>query len=74
MSRSFRKTPVFGNTTARSEKKSKRLANRKFRRINKKLINLDKDPKEMNVVFNVWDMEKDGKHFWKNPDPKYMRK
>lgn len=32
MSRSYRKTPVFGNTTARSEKFEKRKLNKKLRR------------------------------------------
>ncbi len=32
MSRSFRKTPVFGITTVKSEKQDKRIANRVYRR------------------------------------------
>lgn len=32
MSRSYKKTPIHGNTTARSEKQDKRHANRKLRR------------------------------------------
>lgn len=38
MSRSFRHTPITGNTLAESEKKDKRFANRSWRRVVKTLV------------------------------------
>ena len=66
MSRSFKKTPISGNTTATSEKRDKRRANRLLRRVVK--ILLEKDPEEdeqnfpiMDEVADVWSFGKDGK-------------
>lgn len=60
MSRSRKKTPLFGNTCSETEKDNKRKANRKFRRkvkvqINKGHTNLCL----MREVSNVWDFDKD---------------
>jgi hypothetical protein len=77
MSRSFRKTKIFGNTTSPSEKKGKRITNKKFRRHNKILLNKGKEENFWNKhdeANNVWAMEKDGKKYQKDIDPKYMRK
>ena len=80
MSRSRRKTPIFG-IAGHSEKEDKRLANRMFRKREKEKIakgQFDKLPINMNEVMNVWSMSKDGKCYWidgKDRDNgKFMRK
>jgi hypothetical protein len=81
MSKSRRKTPIFGHTTTRSEKKDKRIANRMFRRITNSKIRIglfEELPYDMDEIFNVWEMSKDGKSYWiegKTKDGgKHMRK
>ena len=76
MSRSYRKTPIFGTTTADSEKKDKRLANRKYRRSVRQLV--DEDLNDENIpdireMSDVWSFDKDGKRFYNN-EPELMRK
>ena len=66
MSRSKRKTPIFGHT-GKSEKKDKRIANRIFRKMTKSRIakeEFDNLPFNMNEALNVWAMSKDGKSYW----------
>lgn len=65
MSRSYRKTPKCGWTTADSDKKSKQHANRKFRKINKQILAKDPeaDLKLIREVSNVYDFRKDGKQY-----------
>lgn len=75
MSRSMRKTKMFGITSAESEKQDKRLWNRKFRKVCKKLICQQEEAHlKIKAVTNVWDGSKDGKRFWHNIPRKYMRK
>ena len=81
MSRSFRKTKIFGNTGASSEKKGKRIMNRIFRRATKSKLSIESIEDETldfwfnkNQAYNVWSMEKDGKHYWKDAPAKYLRK
>lgn len=78
MSRSRRKTPITGITTAESEKKDKRLANRAERRINKLLLKYYQDESKLRAkreVSNVWVMDKDGKQrFDPTKYPQLMRK
>jgi len=60
MARSIRKTPIFGITTATSEKADKRRWNKTFRRISKYKIFTEQDlPTKINAVTNVWDGNKD---------------
>jgi hypothetical protein len=75
MSRSYKKTPIFGNAHGESEKESKKRWHKAFRRKVKQTIHeANYDPELLdNVVFpdeneilNVISMEKDGKHYW-NP-------
>ena len=78
MSRSRRQTPILGNTTARSEKLDKRLANRVLRRQSRIAIE-ESDPEDLMMptqdeTSSTWSFDKDGKHYIKNPDPKWMRK
>lgn len=61
MSRSRRKKPITGVTTASSEKEDKKLWHRVFRRKNKQLLNAGEEPLDIKDVSNPWDMDKDGK-------------
>jgi len=78
MSRSYRKTPICGNTKAESEKEDKKIANRSFRRKTKmQLINSDEE-----LLFNIRQVcdgrgyySKDGKQWIdKEEHPDIMRK
>ena len=77
MSRSKRKTPIMGFTTAKSEKKDKRINNRKLRRKTKVAMLSEKEILPiMKEVSDPWMMQKDGKQKF---DPnlhggKWMRK
>ena len=70
MSRSIKKTPIFG-IAGNSDKKGKQEANRKFRRKEKSMIKwgkLFKLPMRVREVFNAYSMPKDGKTYlghWK---------
>jgi hypothetical protein len=75
MSRSKKKTPKRGITTAETEKENKRKANRKFRRVTK--TRLKKDDSELPLTketSDVWSFDKDGKQFLKRPTKKDLRK
>ena len=76
MSKSFRKTPIFGNTKKESEKKDKRIANRIFRRHNRQYlpVNPDKLWDDVNQALNAYKMAKDGKNYWAEAPTKCMRK
>ena len=70
MSRSQRKTPIFGMTTARSEKRDKQSWHRALRSREKhRLVGLRDDgealiPLDENQVMSPWGMAKDGKQYW----------
>ena len=70
MSRSKKKTPIAGITTARSEKDDKRLANRLLRRATR--LDPENAP-ALREVSDVWNMAKDGKARF-NPANKSGRK
>lgn len=78
MSRSWKKRPFSGITTATSEKKDKQLANRHTRRVNKYLLSFTHDPDKLLLkreLSNVWSMAKDGKvRFDPATHPKLLRK
>ena len=77
MSRSRRRTPICGITTADSEKQDKRIANRKLRRKVRVAIRADAEGElpARRVVSNPWCMDKDGKmRFDPARYPKYLRK
>ena len=65
MARSRRKTPIWGITGARSEKKDKRIANRRLRRaVNIRLAQPDETPLPvLREVSNPWSMAKDGRRW-----------
>ena len=78
MSRSRRKTPACGITTAASEKDDKRYAQRAERRINHQLLATSGDGdslKATRAVSDPWSMDKDGKQrFDPQRFPELMRK
>lgn len=80
MSRSFKKTPVFGNCGNRrraSEKEDKRLANRHFRHwANQEVREWGEDVELplLREASNVWDFKRDGKHYQQNYKSRDMRK
>lgn len=78
MSRSRKKTPVCGITTAQSEKQDKRLYNRRFRRVFKQVIRVAPESEVLPVLreySNPWAMNKDGKsRFDPRRHPEWMRK
>jgi hypothetical protein len=66
MSRSLRKTPIFGRTYARSEAQDKRLWHKRWRAREREQLatigaDVDHVAVDRNVVSNLWDMAKDGK-------------
>jgi len=77
MSRSRRKTPITGITTAESDGAWKAKAARKLRHRVKQVLTskLDGDAfagKRWDLV-NPWNAPKDGKWWHRNPDPRWMR-
>lgn len=76
MSRSRRKTPIFGITTSESEKEYKRQENRRRRRKdNTTLGKAEEDGYTTDKDFgNRWGGPKDGRRYYKKAKPKDMRK
>jgi hypothetical protein len=75
VSKSRRKTPIFGNAVAESEKKDKRIWNKKFRRLSRqKIRRLQEPPSDIREVTQVWLGEKDGKHYWAGASERDMGK
>lgn len=79
MSRSYKKTPISGFTTAKSEKEDKRFANRLFRRASRNLIKANREPfYKLIEVCNIWDFAKDGRVYYDKEAvkryPKVLRK
>jgi len=70
MSRSFRHTRIFAITTAHSEKKDKRFANRRFRRAWKQ----GDEVTDLRQVSDEWTFSKDGKLYWHGALQQAMRK
>lgn len=75
MTRSRRKTPIFGITTAESEKAFKQQEHQRERSSVRDVI---KDPDAVlptgKEFGNPWAGLKDGRRFWKNAKDKDMRK
>ena len=69
MSRSTRKTPIFGHTTAPSDKEFKQATNRAMRRAR----NQGKDPHDKEYG-DTWNSAKDGKSYSAKAQKKDMRK
>ena len=75
MSRSVKKTPIFGHTTAASEKQDKQRWNRAFRRVCKILVQKQEEtPIKISAITEIWSGNKDGKTYWRGANKKNMRK
>lgn len=81
MSRSRRRTPIFGHSTAESEAVDKRLNHQRERaHLRNALARTATDPDmptpviDRREVSNVATMDKDGKHYWSGATAKDMRK
>lgn len=71
MSRSRRKTPIFGHTRAESDKQFKVAENRRSRRANNQRID---DVPPQKAYGDPWKSDKDGKSYWRDAPPSMMRK
>lgn len=77
MSRSRRKTPIRGMSSADSEKQDKRMANRRPRRRVRSALRVEPEAPlpQLREVSNPWSMDKDGKRFFDpGRHPREMRK
>jgi len=78
MSRSRRKTPIFGITTAKSEAFDKVCWHRAFRRAENQRLQAapDRTPRDIREFYNPWSMHKDGKRWWSGTElnDRIMRK
>lgn len=78
MSRSRRKTPIFGITTAKSEAFDKANWHRAFRRSENQRLQAapDRAPRDIREFYNPWSMHKDGKRWWPDAElnDRVMRK
>ena len=70
MGKSYRKNPIFKNTTAESDRSGKQIGNRKLRgEVKHALKNYDMDSDddlvlpEADEVYNVYNFDSDGKHY-----------
>lgn len=80
MTNSYKKTPITGITTAKSEKFDKILLHRKIRAIVRKLIRRLLRGEEIEYVeplkdevMDKWSMQKDGKVYYHKNDPWYKK-
>lgn len=69
MSRSRKKTPIFGYTSADSERDDKRIWHSRMRRRERQALHSSDDydahlTTTRDQVSSTWEMGKDGKHFW----------
>lgn len=63
MSRSRRKTPICGITTAESDKPGKVADHRRLRRINRQRVADGMEPLHVRAVSDPWNHPKDGKQY-----------
>ena len=75
MSRSKKKVPIFGYCSD-SDKLGKQQANRKFRHFTKTRLreSFDSEMPLLREITSIWNMPKDGKHFWAGAKPQDLRK
>lgn len=79
MSRSYKHTTISAITTAQSEKRDKQLANRRFRRISRHRVKIEREPLiDLDEISDIWDFQKDGKRYFFSDEakkfPKLFRK
>lgn len=77
MSRSYRSTPIIGNAGGNSESTDKKIWHKRFRSYERdSLSKISSDnfdswlPVLERDVSNIWDMSKDGKHYWSRKSQK----
>ena len=75
MGQSIRKTPIFGHTTAESDKPYKVAEHRRERRAVRAAFNAGADDLPDPRAFgNPYKSEKDGKGYWRDAPASFMRK
>lgn len=76
MSRSYKHTPCISYISYYSNKKSKRIANRKFRKKCKEAVKQGKNLHfKVREIYDVWDFSSEGlPYYCKNIDKKHLRK
>jgi len=74
MSRSRKKHPAGGIAIADSDKPFKRIEHRRERRAVHAALMHDEEPPHPKTYGNPWASCKDGKTYWIDHDPKWMRK
>jgi hypothetical protein len=74
MTRSIRKTPIVGMTTAETDKPYKALEHRRERRAVKVALRADEPLPDRRAFGDPWDGDKDGKQFLADPEPRDLRK
>jgi hypothetical protein len=75
MSRSKRRTPIFGMTLAESEKADKRIANRRLRAHERVAFASGREViPGIRDVSSTWTFAKDGRQYWRNAAAEDMRK
>jgi hypothetical protein len=74
VSKSRRKTPVFGITTAESDKEFKRREHKRERTVVRDSLAVGVDVPHPKQFGNPWASEKDGKRYWHAAEAKDMRK
>jgi len=74
MTRSHKKRPGGGIAIADSDKSFKQTEHRRERHAVKMAVKQDEDPPPGKSFGNPYKSNKDGKTYWVDPDPKWMRK
>lgn len=75
MTRSRRNTPIFGHSTAPSEKEDKQRWHRAFRRSCRQALQYSLEcTLHIKEFFNPWKMDKDGKSYYNEAKDEDMRK
>jgi hypothetical protein len=78
MSRSYKKTPIVSFTCSESEKKDKKAWHSRVRATERDRLRTSDYENHLTTLdsekSNVWDMSKDGKHYWEGAKKKDMRK
>ncbi|RQR90950.1 MULTISPECIES: hypothetical protein [unclassified Burkholderia] len=75
MSRSKRKNPIGGITTAESEAQDKEQWHRRHRRVESARLKkdaVDYEPESHRTQSDQWKMDKDGKAYWGKDAPDHM--
>jgi hypothetical protein len=76
VSRSKRKTPIMGMTSAVSEAQDKAIWHRAYRRTERQRLQSQpfSEPRGFREFSDPWSMDKDGKQYWMNMPARWLRK